>query len=62
VPLTASDPRILDSVIGPDEVRLYKAPEQHRNWLDAILKGVPVSAPDRAAAQMGSRGGAVHRR
>ncbi|WP_404338256.1 Gfo/Idh/MocA family protein [Sphingomonas sp. MMS12-HWE2-04] len=45
IPLVASDPKILDSVIGPEEVRLYKAPEQHRNWLDAILKGVPVSAP-----------------
>ena len=51
VPLTASDPGILDSVIGPNEVRLYKAPEQHRNWLDAILKGVPVSAP----AEIGHR-------
>lgn len=51
VPLAASDPRVLDSVIGPDEIRLYKAPEQHRNWLDAILKGVPVSAP----AEIGHR-------
>lgn len=51
VPLRASDPRILDSVIGPDEIHLYKAPEQHRNWLDAILKGAPVSAP----AEVGHR-------
>lgn len=51
VPLVASDPRILDSVIGPNEVRLYKAAEQHRNWLDAILSGVPVSAP----AEIGHR-------
>ncbi len=51
VPLVASDPGILTSVIGPNEVRLYKAPEQHRNWLDAILKGVPVSAP----AEIGHR-------
>jgi len=50
-PLAASDPKILESVIGPDEIRLYKAPEQHRNWLDAILKGVPVSAP----AEIGHR-------
>ena len=51
VPMLASDPKILDSVIGPDEIQLYKAPEQHRNWLDAILKGVPVSAP----AEIGHR-------
>ncbi len=51
IPLKASDPKILDSVIGPDEVHLYKAPEQHRNWLDAILKGVPVCAP----AEVGHR-------
>jgi hypothetical protein len=51
VPLQASDSKILDSVIGPDETHLYKAPEQHRNWLDAMLKGVPVSAP----AEVGHR-------
>lgn len=45
VPLQASNTKILDSVIGPNEVRLYKSPEQHRNWLDAIKSGVPVSAP-----------------
>ncbi|MEO6360889.1 MAG: Gfo/Idh/MocA family oxidoreductase [Sphingomicrobium sp.] len=45
VPLQANDPKILDSVIGPDEIRLFKAPQQHRNWLDAIRTGVPVSAP-----------------
>lgn len=44
VPLSASDPAILGSVIGPGEVQLYKAPEMHRNWLDAIHKGVPVAA------------------
>jgi predicted dehydrogenase len=52
VPLQASDPRILDSVIGPNEIHLYKAPEQHRNWLDAIRTGVPVSA----SAEIGHRG------
>lgn len=50
-PLQASDPKILASVIGPDEVHLLKVPEQHRNWLDAILTGVPVSAP----AEVGHR-------
>ncbi|MBO9713974.1 Gfo/Idh/MocA family oxidoreductase [Sphingomonas sp.] len=51
VPLRASDPRILDSVIGPNEIHLYKAPEQHRNWLDAIRTGAAVSAP----AEIGHR-------
>ncbi len=34
--LNASDPKILDSVIGPDEIHLYKSDEQHGNWLDCI--------------------------
>lgn len=51
VPLQASDPKILASVIGPDEVHLLKAPEQHRNWLDAIRTGTPLSAP----AEIGHR-------
>jgi predicted dehydrogenase len=51
-PLQASDPKILTSVIGPNEIQLYKAPEQHRNWLDAIKTGVPVSA----SAEIGHRG------
>jgi len=50
-PLTASDPRILASVIGPDEVQLRRTPEQHRDWLDAIRTRGPVSAP----AEIGHR-------
>jgi predicted dehydrogenase len=34
--LDASDPAILDSVIGPDEIHLYVSKDQHRNWLDCI--------------------------
>ena len=34
--LDASDPKILDSVIGREEIRLYQSPEQHKNWLDCI--------------------------
>jgi predicted dehydrogenase len=49
--LVASQPNILTSVIGPDEIQLLKTPEQHRNWLDAIRSGVPVSAP----AEIGHR-------
>ena len=51
VPLTASDPKILTSVIGPNELHLRKTPEQHRDWLDAIKTRGPVSAP----AEIGHR-------
>jgi predicted dehydrogenase len=34
--LDASDPDILDSVIGPEEVHLYESEEQHGNWVDCI--------------------------
>jgi myo-inositol 2-dehydrogenase/D-chiro-inositol 1-dehydrogenase len=34
--LDASDPKILESEIGPNEIHLYKAPEQHEDWLNAI--------------------------
>lgn len=35
-PFQASDPKILTSEIGPDEIHLYESPEQHRNWLECI--------------------------
>jgi len=35
-PLVASDPKILDSVIGPNEIHLYTSVEQHANWLECI--------------------------
>jgi predicted dehydrogenase len=42
--LDASDPAILDSVIGPDEIHLYVSKEQHRNWLDCIRsRQAPIS-------------------
>jgi Oxidoreductase family, C-terminal alpha/beta domain len=50
-PLTASASTILTSVIGPHEVRLYRSPEQHRNWLDSIRSRAPVVAP----AEVGHR-------
>lgn len=34
--LDASDPKILKSVIGENEIHLYKSEEQHGNWLDCI--------------------------
>jgi predicted dehydrogenase len=42
--LDASDPAILDSVIGPDEIHLYVSKDQHRNWLDSIrTRQAPIS-------------------
>jgi predicted dehydrogenase len=34
--LEASDPKILTSVIGPNEIHLYKSESQQGNWLDCI--------------------------
>ncbi|MFS8617245.1 MAG: Gfo/Idh/MocA family oxidoreductase [Solitalea sp.] len=38
-PFMASDPKILKSEIGENEIHLYKSPEQHKNWLDCIVSG-----------------------
>lgn len=42
--LDASDPKILTSVIGPDEIHLYRADDHHGNWLDCIkTRKKPIS-------------------
>jgi predicted dehydrogenase len=42
--LDASDPKILESVIGENEVHLYKSEDQHGNWLDCIkTRKEPIS-------------------
>jgi myo-inositol 2-dehydrogenase / D-chiro-inositol 1-dehydrogenase len=42
--LDASNPKILTSKIGPDEVQLYHSEDQHGNWLDSIRsRQQPVS-------------------
>lgn len=42
--LVASNPKILTSVIGPDEIHLYESEEQHGNWLDCIItRNQPVA-------------------
>ena len=51
IPLRASDPRILDSVIGPNEIHLYTADDQHGNWLDCIRSRKQPTAP----AELGHR-------
>jgi predicted dehydrogenase len=51
VPLRASDPKILDSVIGPDEFHVYTSDDQHGNWLDCIHSRKAPVAP----AEIGHR-------
>lgn len=42
--LSASDPKLLESVIGPNELHLYKSDEQHGNWLECIeSRKAPIS-------------------
>jgi predicted dehydrogenase len=43
--LAASDPRILTSVIGPDEVHLYESRDHHGNWLDCVRSRQQPIAP-----------------
>lgn len=43
--LAASDPKILTSMIGPNEIHLYRSAEQHGNWLDSIRSRKAPSAP-----------------
>jgi predicted dehydrogenase len=50
-PLVASDPKILTSEIGPNEVRLYYSEDQHGNWLDCIRSRKQPIAP----AEIGHR-------
>lgn len=49
--IDASDKKILDSVIAPDEIHLYESPEQHKNWLDSIISREETIAP----AEVGHR-------
>jgi hypothetical protein len=44
-PLTASDPKIIKSVIGPDEINLYKSDDHHGNWLECIKSRKQPIAP-----------------
>jgi myo-inositol 2-dehydrogenase / D-chiro-inositol 1-dehydrogenase len=52
--LEASDPSILESIIGPDEVQIYASREQHENWLDCIRSRKPPVAPVEIAHRSGS--------
>jgi myo-inositol 2-dehydrogenase / D-chiro-inositol 1-dehydrogenase len=42
--LSASNPRILTSEIGPDEVHLTKSTDHHANWLEAVRsRNTPIT-------------------
>jgi predicted dehydrogenase len=43
--LAASDPRIITSVIGPNEVHLHKSTDHHGNWLECVRSRQQPIAP-----------------
>ena len=43
--LAASDPKIIKSVIGPNEIHLYESSEHHLNWLESIRSRKEPIAP-----------------
>jgi len=43
--LTASQPSILDEVIGENEIHLYKSENHWQNFIDCIHTGKPAIAP-----------------
>lgn len=43
--IDASDPKILESEIGPDEIQIYKSEWQHLNWLECIRSRKQPVAP-----------------
>jgi predicted dehydrogenase len=43
--LQASDPKILTSVIGPDEIHLYESKDHHGNWLECMKTRKQTIAP-----------------
>lgn len=43
--LDASDPKILSSEIGPDEIHLAVSDNHHSNWLDSVISRKPPVAP-----------------
>ena len=47
--LAASDPKIITSVIGPDEIHLYESTDHHGNWLDCVWSRRDPIAPVEAA-------------
>lgn len=47
--LSASDPKIITSVIGPDEVHLYVSQDHHGNWVECMRSRQQPIAPAEVA-------------
>jgi predicted dehydrogenase len=43
--LSASDPKIVESAIGPGEIHLYESKDHHGNWLDCVKSRLQPIAP-----------------
>ena len=43
--LSASDPKIITSTIGPNEIHLYESRDHHGNWLDCVRSRQQPIAP-----------------
>jgi hypothetical protein len=43
--LTASDPKILDEVIGENEIHLYRSDNHWQNFVDSVRTGTPAITP-----------------
>ena len=43
--ISASDPKILDEVIGENEIQLYKSENHWQNFIDCVHSGKPAIAP-----------------
>lgn len=43
--LAASNPKIITSVIGPDETHLYESTNHHRNWLECVKSRTQPISP-----------------
>jgi len=43
--LASSDPAIITSVIGPDEIHLYESQQHHGNWLECVRSRRQPIAP-----------------
>ncbi|HUX57336.1 MAG TPA: Gfo/Idh/MocA family oxidoreductase [Bacteroidales bacterium] len=43
--ISASDPKILDEVIGENEIQLYKSNNHWQNFIDCVRSGKPTIAP-----------------
>jgi predicted dehydrogenase len=43
--LVSSDPKLITSIIGPDEIHLYQSKDHHGNWLECVKSRKPPIAP-----------------